>query len=122
MKRADEARRCKVAKLTLELPLELQQLLQRRAARTRKEPRQVAIEILQKELAAEEKPRSERERVVEVLQRAGLLRPLSDELRKIADPAVTHEEVRAALGRAGGKPLSEIVIEQRQERHERLLS
>jgi hypothetical protein len=111
-----------VAKLTLELPLELQQLLQRRAARTRKEPRQVAIEILQKELAAEEKPRNERERVVEVLQRAGLLRPLSDELRKIADPAVTHEEVRAALCRAGGKPLSEIIIEQRQERHERFLS
>ena len=111
-----------MAKLTLELPLELQQLLQRRAARTRKEPRQVAIEILQKELAAEEKPRNERERVVEVLQRAGLLRPLSDELRKMADPAVTHEEVRTALGRAGGKPLSEVIIEQRQERHERLLS
>jgi hypothetical protein len=47
MKRADEARRCKMAKLTLELPLELQ-LLQRWAALTRKEPRQVAIEILQK--------------------------------------------------------------------------
>ena len=111
-----------MTKLTLELPLELQQLLQRRAARMRKEPRQVAIEILQQELAAEEKPRSERERVIEVLQKAGLLQPLSDELRMMADPTVTHEEVRAALGRAGGKPLSEIVIEQRQERHERLLS
>jgi len=108
-------------KLTLELPLELQQLLQRRAALTRKEPRQVAMEILEKELAAEEKLRSEQERVVEVLQRAGLLRPLSDELRKIADPAVTHEEVRAALGSAGGKPLSEIIIEQRREQYERLL-
>ena len=65
-----------------------------------------------KELAPEAK--SEREQVIEVLQASGLVRPLSEGLRQMTDPTITHEEVEAALAKAGGKPLSEIIIEQRE--------
>jgi hypothetical protein len=84
------------------------------------ELQETALQILQKELAPEAK--SERERVIEALESSGLVRPLSEGLRQMIDPAITHEEVEAALGQAGGKPLSEIIIEQRQERHGRILS
>jgi len=106
--------------LTLEMPKDLLAILKKRAVERGEEPQKVALSILQKELAPEAK--SERERVIEVLQAAGLIRPLSEELRQIADPTITHEEVEAAFAEAGGKPLSEIIIEQRRERHERILS
>jgi len=107
--------------LTLELPKDLLSLLQERASeRGGQELQEAALRILQRELAPEAK--SEHEHVVDVLQAAGLIRPLSEGLRQIADPTVTHEEVEAAFARAGGKPLSEIIIEQRRERHERILS
>jgi hypothetical protein len=100
--------------LTLEMPKDLLAILKKRAVERGEEPQKVVLSILQKELAPEAK--SERERVVEVLQAAGLIRPLSEELRQMIDPSVTHEEVEAAFARAGGKPLSEIIIEQRRER------
>lgn len=106
--------------LTLELPKDLLRFLQKRAVERGEELQEAALQILERELAAEAK--SERERVTEVLQTAGLIRPLSEELRQMIDPTVTHEEVEAAFARAGGKPLSEIIIEQRRERHERILS
>jgi len=106
--------------LTLELPKDLLRFLQKRAVERGEELHEAALQILEGELAAEAK--SERERVTEALQAAGLIRPLSEELRQMIDPTVTHEEVEAAFARAGGKPLSEIIIEQRRERHERILS
>ena len=110
----------KMSTLTLELPKDLLKLLQERASERGEELQEVALRILERELAAEAK--SERERVTEVLQAAGLIRPLSEELRQMIDPTVTHEEVEAAFAKAGGKPLSQIIIEQRRERHERILS
>ena len=106
--------------LTLEMPKDLLTLLQKRAVELREEPQKVVLGILQKELAPEAK--SEREQVIEVLRASGMVRPLSRELQEMADPTITHEEVEAAFVRAGGKPLSEIIIEQRRERHERILS
>ena len=106
--------------LILELPKDLLGLLQKRASERGQELQEAALRILQKELAPEAK--SEREHVAEVLQAAGLIRPVSEGLRQIADPTITHEEVEAAFAEAGGKPLSEIIIEQRRERHERILS
>jgi len=97
--------------LTLEMPKDLLALLQKRASERGEEPQKAALRILEKELAPEAK--SERELVIQTLQEAGLIRPLSEELRQMIDPSVTHEEVEAAFARAGGKPLSEIVIEQR---------
>jgi hypothetical protein len=56
----------------------------------------------------------EREHVRAILRAAGLLTELAPELQKRArNSTATLEEVQAAFARAGGKPLSEIVIEQR---------
>ncbi len=45
---------------------------------------------------------------------AGLLTELSpEEKQRAAQSAATLEEVRAALDRAGGKPLSELILEMR---------
>ena len=57
---------------------------------------------------------SERERAITVLRVAGLLTELTPEEKERAKHAtMTLEEVRAALDRAGGKPLSEVIIEMR---------
>ena len=58
-------------------------------------------------------PDSDRERARQVLRAAGLLTELGPNLRKLADSTVRLEDVQAALARAGGKTLSEIVLEQR---------
>ena len=97
--------------LTLELPKDLLALLQKRAVEKGEEPQRVVLEILQKELAPEAKRK--RERVRQKLREAGRIRPLGDELRKMIIPDVKHEDVEGAFARAGGKPLSQIVIEQR---------
>ena len=110
----DEKEVMNMTTLTLELPKDLLSLLQERASERGQKLQEAALRILQRELIPEVK--SEREHVVEVLQAAGLIRPLSEGLRQIADPTITHEEVEAAFARAGGKPLSEIIIEQRRER------
>jgi len=51
--------------------------------------------------------------VREALQSTGRLRELSPQLKQKIVPGATLEQVREALGRAAGMPLSEIVIEQR---------
>jgi antirestriction protein len=79
------------------------------------ELQETALQILQKELAPEAK--SERERVIEVLQEAGLIRPLSEELRRMIDPNIDYEAVRRELAeRSFDPPLSQIIIENRGEK------
>jgi hypothetical protein len=79
------------------------------------EPQETALQILQKELVPEAK--SERERVIEVLQEAGLIRPLSEELRRMIDPNIGYEAVRRELAeRSFDPPLSQIIIENRGEK------
>jgi hypothetical protein len=57
---------------------------------------------------------SERERAITVLRVAGLLAELTPEEKERAKHAtMTLEEIHAAFARSSGKPLSEIVIEQR---------
>ena len=51
--------------------------------------------------------------VREALQSTGRLRELSPHLEQKIIPGVTLQQVRESLARAAGKPLSEIVIEQR---------
>lgn len=104
-----------MATLTLELPKDLLGLLQKRASDGGEEPQKVALEILRKELAPEAK--SERERVIEVLQAAGLIRPLSEELQQMIDPNTDYEAVRRELAaRSFDPPLSQIIIENRGEK------
>jgi hypothetical protein len=81
------------------------------------EPQETALQILQKELAPEVK--SERERVIEVLQEAGLIRPLSEELRRryvrCLNP-IERERIRRELAKKTfAPPLSEIIIQSRGE-------
>ncbi len=63
-------------------------------------------------------PTSEREKIRAVLREAGLLVDFSEypELKKraTAQPRITREEAKAIFARHPGKPLSEIVIEQRE--------
>lgn len=101
--------------LTLELTSDLYERLRHRADRLGKTPQQVAESLLAGELAeAPIETAQERERVTEVLRAAGLLSSLTlDEKRKAEATTITLLEVQAALDRAGGKPLSKLVIEMR---------
>jgi hypothetical protein len=107
-----------MAILTLELPKDLLRLLQKRASERGEELQEVALQILERELAPEAK--SEREQVIEALQEAGLIRPLSPELRekyvRCLDP-IERERIRQELAkRTFTPPLSEIIIQGRGER------
>lgn len=99
--------------LTLELSPELYDRLRAEAERQGKPPERVAREWLTERLA----PLSaadERERSVAAVRAAGLLvEPTPEQLAWAETVDVTLEEVSAALDRAGGRPLSEIVLEMR---------
>jgi hypothetical protein len=100
--------------LILDLSPDLYQRLRWRANRAGKSASIMAQEWVAERLAAEPAPAfDERERVTQVLRAAGMLAELGPELRARADPTISLEEVRASLDRAGGKPLSEIILEQR---------
>jgi predicted transcriptional regulator len=93
--------------LTMELPPEIYHRLREEAERLGKPPQVVAQEWLVERLTGD------RGKARQALQSAGLLTGLSPHLSELADSTVRLEDVRAALARAGGKPLSEIVLEQR---------
>ena len=100
--------------LTVELPPEIYRRLHEEASRQGKSPQLVAQEWLIERLSPlPPAPNSNREQVRLALRAAGLLVELSPDLRLRADPTVHLEDVEASLARAGGKPLSEIVLEQR---------
>ena len=59
-------------------------------------------------------PVGERERARDVLRAAGLLTELGPELkRRAAQATMSLEDIHAVFARAGGTPLSEMVLEQR---------
>jgi hypothetical protein len=101
--------------LTVEIPTKLVPLLNERARKEHKEPEALVVEILEEKLAGaqadDEATREEQWR--QQMYQEGRLVKMSDELRARIIPGVTHEEVRQTLARAGGKSLSDIVIEQR---------
>ena len=101
--------------ITVELSADAYRKLQAQAQRIGKVPELVAGEWLSAWLATTPMPLSARERAREALRAAGLLVEFSAEEQAHAQAAVTLtlEEVRAALDRAGGKPLSEIILDMR---------
>lgn len=100
--------------LTMELPPEVYHRLHEEAERLGKTPQVVAQEWLVERLASPGlSAGSDREKAHQALQSAGLLTGLSPNLYRLANPTVRLEDVRAALERAGGKTLSQIVLEQR---------
>jgi hypothetical protein len=99
--------------LTLEVPPDLYERMRQEAAQAGR-----PIEILVEEWLVGRFPpptaADERARAREVLRAAGLLTEPGPELQRLASEAtMTLEEINAAFARAGGKPLSEVVIEQR---------
>jgi predicted transcriptional regulator len=97
--------------VTVELPDDLYQRLQATATSQGTSAEAIAQQWLHERLTRESL--SERDLATEVLRQAGLLAELTPaEQARAAQCAVTLDEVRAALGR-GGRPLSEIVLEQR---------
>jgi hypothetical protein len=101
-----------LSEVVLHLPADLYQRLRWEASRAGKAAPIIAQEILAERLASTPEL-DERTRVLEALRSAGLLVELDPELKRRADPTINLEEVQAALDRAGGKPLSEIILEQR---------
>lgn len=108
--------------LTLELPSELYEQLRAEADRQGRPLEGVAEAWLAERLAlslssspATTQPTQDaREQVCGILRARGLLiEPTPEELAWAETSDVTLEEVSAALDRSGGKPLSEIILEQR---------
>ncbi len=101
--------------LTLELTSDQYKRLRRRADRLGKTPQQLAKDLLARELAEHSgQSAPEQIQVTEALRAAGLLTELAPEEKRRAEATtVTLPEVRAALDRAAGKPLSELIIEMR---------
>ena len=112
--------------ITLDLPAELYERLSVEAERLGKPVATVAQEWLAEHLdeappatsamgeMPSPAPMSDRDRTTEVLRAAGLLAEPSPEMRRLAaESTMTLEEVSAALDRAGGKPLSEVILEMR---------
>jgi len=100
-----------VESLTITLPAEIYRHLRERARETGKPPEQLTVEILEQVLILAIQPAARP--AAEVLASLGRVSTLSPRLQGRIIPGVTLEEVQEALARAGGKPLSEIVIEQR---------
>lgn len=107
--------------LTIELSPELYARLRAEAERQGEPPEGVARRWLAERLVPpaalpdeETRPPSDRERVRAALRAAGLLvEPTPEQLAWAETVDVTLEEVIEALDRSEGKPLSEIILEQR---------
>lgn len=99
--------------LTLELPTNLYERLLAESKRLG-QPISNLVQIwLTERLLAPPVP-SEREQITQALRHAGLLTELGPDLKQQAEQCtVTLEEIRATLDRTQGKPLSEIILEQR---------
>ena len=99
--------------LTLELPPDLYDRLRAVAERQGTSPQDIAHQWLAERLAAPI-PATERERSIAAMRAAGLLVEPSPAMReRAAQATMTLAEISDALDRAEGKPLSEIVLEQR---------
>jgi len=100
--------------LTVRLPIELHRRLERRAKEKGQSLDQVLLEELEKGLEMEAKPAIERGHVLEALRSTGLIQPISPELvrRYVPDP----DHPRQKPLKIPGKPLSEVIIEQRGKR------
>lgn len=99
--------------LTIELPNDLYHRLEEAATHKAKSPAEWTRSLLEEQLAAIPAEESEGEKARRALHEAGLLAELSPGLKELIRPGVRHEDIEAALARAGGKPLSEIILDQR---------
>lgn len=101
--------------LILDVPREVFVQLKQRAVGTGTSIEAVAQELLAEQVAQQPMTlHSERDAVGDILREAGLLADLTpDEARRGAEADVSLDEVSAALDRAGGPPMSELIMEMR---------
>lgn len=105
-------------KLTVRLPVDLHTRLRQRAHQRDTSLNQVIIDAIRHDLEQEETmPRSERERVLQVIKESGLYEPLGPEWRKFIEnaPELSYAELRQRVGELS-PPLSETIIEDRGPR------
>jgi predicted DNA-binding antitoxin AbrB/MazE fold protein len=81
------------------------------------ERQMVRIQVVPEEAAGQEEPEDEVEALIERLVAAGMMRPRPERGAPPPDPVSEEERLRLAdiMGKAPGKPLSEIIIEERGE-------
>lgn len=100
--------------LTVRLSSDEYHRLREEAVRLGKSPQAVAAEwVVEKLNPPAMASTCDRELARQALRTAGLLTEPGPQLRERADPTMSLQAVHEALGRAGGKPLSEVVLEQR---------
>jgi hypothetical protein len=99
--------------LMRELPPDLYGKLEKAAAQEAKQPAEWTRALLEERLAALPAEEGERARACHALREAGLLVELRPGRQRLIRPAGCHEDVEAALARAGAQPPSEIILEQR---------
>jgi predicted transcriptional regulator len=100
--------------VTLDLAPELYERLRRIADARGARVEELAQTWIEEKADAEPAPESMRERVQAALRARGLLVEVSDEEKRLAAAStLTLDEARAILDRAGGKPLSEVILEMR---------
>ena len=105
-----------MASLTLELPVDIREHLVEEAEKSGRAPAEVALEILRRELYQKPEHLTRQEQIVGVLERAGLIRPISNELWALIVPGKDYEAIRRELmERVFDPPLSEIIMENRGE-------
>ena len=98
--------------LTLTLPSDIYQRLTTAAERLSQSPQVVAQEWLAKfQLPPAQ---NENKPTRQILREAGLLTELGPELKRLADPTISLDEVSAALSQVEGPSLTEILLEQRR--------
>ena len=94
--------------IVIDIPPETFRRLEEQSRRAGKAPEEFTRELVEAALQSYEAGRPQTTR--QVLQAAGQVRPLSDNLRRKIIPGVTLAEVRATLAESGGPSLSEIIL------------
>lgn len=103
-----------MATLTLELPVDVRERLEEESEKRGQMPAEVVVGILRREFVQKPEHQTQQERIIEVIERTGLVHPLSEELRSLVDPDKDYEAIRRELSeRSFTPPLSKIVIDNR---------
>jgi hypothetical protein len=100
--------------LTLELPVDIQKRLVEESEKRRLIPAEIVLEILRRELFRRPEYPTQQEQIIQVIERTGLVHPLSEEIRNLIEPDKDYEAIRRELSeQVFDPPLSKVVINNR---------
>jgi hypothetical protein len=100
-----------VSTIVIALAPDTHRALEDQANRVGKSPEELSRELIERGLQAIDTPPIPTAR--DVLTRAQRVSTLSESMRRRIIPDISLDDIRAALSKASGPPLSEIIIEQR---------